>query len=392
MRELQAEAALRELEADARRRAAERAAAPIGYGDQPLGVPLSQISRLSQAAVITFIDGRFNDNDLDGAINAAYAWSVQARGGDHAGFNWLLERLGDDMRRFDVMVARDRAQQVIISGAGDTIRTQNENGVNFGSQIYELQRAIDNDRDNAYAYIYRYLSYINRAEFVGFQRTAFRDLMGTMGHSRELDEATYNLAQRSYQDWADEQNTLARMSVAERAQWGLGRAFDLGAFGPSEMVGLGMAMGTIIGGWVRPLGWFGPSDLRGTWSGDRGNSDFILNDATARALGLPVGTRVTFVNGRPDLSPFLVNGPSNVPGSGTFHVPGLTGDPTGDQRLIRGQMARELNWTVRDVDRWLGGATITPHHAGGTLVQLIPTNIHEMIRHTGGAADLRRGR
>src|SRR5262249_10513632 len=228
--------------------------ATYGYGDQPLGVRLSRLSSLSQDQALAYIESKFNAGDLEGAINGAYAWSVQAKGGDNAGFDLLLDRLGEDRDRFDVIVARDRATQVINSGIGGNIRVLNNNGENFGSQIYELQRRIGNDPDNAYTYIQRYLSYINADPLSGVRTIeggGFKQLVNYMGYGRELEQVNQFAYVKSLQDYADERNMLAKMSTSEKLEWALGRAMDNGAaVGPETGAVLGTWFGAAVLGMV----------------------------------------------------------------------------------------------------------------------------------------------
>src|SRR5262249_42286879 len=158
--------------------------------------------------------------DLQGAINGAYAWSVQAKGGDNAGFDLLLDRLGEDRDRFDVIVARDRATQGIASGIGGNIRAMNDNSENFGAPEFAVQRKIGNDPDNAYAYIQRYLSYLDPKSLVGYRNVevgAFQQLVNYMGYDKELAQVNDSFRARSAADAADRQNMLAKMSLEERA-------------------------------------------------------------------------------------------------------------------------------------------------------------------------------
>lgn len=41
---------------------------------------------------------------------------------------------------------------------------------------------------------------------------------------------------------------------------------------------------------------------------------------------------------------------------------------------------------------WLSERELTPHHAQGTSVQIVPTKLHGGVRHTGGASGLRNGK
>jgi hypothetical protein len=136
--------------------------------------------------------------------------------------------------------------------------------------------------------------------------------------------------------------------------------------------------------WTRPPGLHLPKN--GSWSGTPGNSDFIPTNP--QALGLPAGTRIPFRNGYPDFSQWQRGNPLNVPG--------LNGVHGNDMPAIHREIARRNGWLNRDgtpnaaaAQRWLAQQRLTPHHAGGDVVQLIPRDLHEGVRHTGGAWELR---
>lgn len=132
-----------------------------------------------------------------------------------------------------------------------------------------------------------------------------------------------------------------------------------------------------------------PSSAYGEFLGVRGNSAFRLNDETADLLGLAQGTSVNFKKGRVDFSPFSQR---------NLRVKNLTGDHSVDIPLIHEHLAQRLKLLKSDgspnaaaAERYLSQRNLSPHHAGGSLVQLIDTQLHRTIRHTGGAYDLRLG-
>jgi hypothetical protein len=129
--------------------------------------------------------------------------------------------------------------------------------------------------------------------------------------------------------------------------------------------------------WTRPLGWRLPK--KGTWSGTPGHSDFI--PANPAEFGLAADARIPFRNGYPDFSEWS---------RGTLEVPGLTGSHNHDWPLICEQLAREKQLpSISAARRWLQQRHVALHHAGGNTVQLVPLDLHDGIRHTGGAWELR---
>jgi hypothetical protein len=226
----------------------------IGYGDQPLGVPVSGISRLTEADAAAFVDQQLaeyrNATDraaqtaaLDRALNAAYAW--RAQGGDVAPFQQIMDAVaGDPHDAITAQVVRDRANAIVASGIAGNIRALNNNGVNFGAQIHELQRAIDQDPDNAYGIISGAYSAMRAAPDTGvamIEMSAFRQAMSGIGYGRELQDVTTNYAARLESDQIAERAALARMSPGERFSYMVGRAMDAGL--PVE-IGMGIGMAT----------------------------------------------------------------------------------------------------------------------------------------------------
>jgi RHS repeat-associated protein len=130
-------------------------------------------------------------------------------------------------------------------------------------------------------------------------------------------------------------------------------------------------------GTPKPKGWRLPKN--GTWSGAPGHSNFIPNNPAD--LGLKDGDTIPFVKGSPDFEPYSV---------GNLDVPGMTGEHRTDMPLIHQAVADEKNLKNQTAGRnWLSEEGLTPHHAGGSKVQLVPTKLHDGVRHTGGASDLR---
>ena len=130
-------------------------------------------------------------------------------------------------------------------------------------------------------------------------------------------------------------------------------------------------------GTPKPKGWRLPKN--GTWSGAPGHSDFIPNNPAA--LGLKKGNVIPFIKGSPDLSAYSVK---------NLEVPGMTGVHRTDMPLIHDAVAKEYGLPNQTAGKnMLSTERITPHHAGGNTVNLVPTDLHDGVRHTGGASDLR---
>ena len=129
--------------------------------------------------------------------------------------------------------------------------------------------------------------------------------------------------------------------------------------------------------WVKPKGWHLPQN--GKWSGTPGDSRFVPDNPGD--LGLNPGDAVPFSQGVPNFSRWS---------QGNHKVQGLTGDHDVDMSLIHEHIARRRGLpNAFAAKKWLRSQGLTPHHAGGDCVQLVPTNLHEGIRHSGGAAKLR---
>lgn len=141
--------------------------------------------------------------------------------------------------------------------------------------------------------------------------------------------------------------------------------------------------------WTKPKGWKLPKN--GNWSGQPGNSDFIPNNP--KELGLDVGDVITFKEGYPDFSPWK---------KGEYRVPNMDGTD-GDFSKIHEVIAREKGFIKPNGEpnkfrarKWLADNQLSPHHAGGDVIELIPYQLHGCkpkgiagITHHGGAHQLR---
>lgn len=127
----------------------------------------------------------------------------------------------------------------------------------------------------------------------------------------------------------------------------------------------------------KPKGWRLPKN--GTWEGEAGHSNFIPTDP--ESLGLKPGDKIPFVGGMPDFSQYATE---------TIDVPGMTGVHDTDMPLIHRTYAEAHELANQTAGRTaLSNAGLTPHHAGGSTVHIVPTQLHANVRHNGGAAELR---
>lgn len=118
----------------------------------------------------------------------------------------------------------------------------------------------------------------------------------------------------------------------------------------------------------------------GEWSRTPGDSPFKPNNP--ESLGLKHGDVIQYSNGVPDFSPWQ-HGPE-------LEVPGMTGVYKNDMKLMWQKVAEVHGLPNQTAGQnWLRERGLSPHHAGGYKVQLIPTKLHDGIRHTGGAFELR---
>ena len=129
----------------------------------------------------------------------------------------------------------------------------------------------------------------------------------------------------------------------------------------------------------KPSGWILPQN--GTWSGEPGHSNFKPSDPGA--LGLKPGEIIPFSGGKPDFSKWS---------QGNYTVEGMNGNHTNDMSKIHKHMAEKNPQTFKNqtaAKNWLSKKGLTPHHAGGKSIQLIPSKLHGGVKHMGGAHELR---
>jgi RHS repeat-associated protein len=130
-------------------------------------------------------------------------------------------------------------------------------------------------------------------------------------------------------------------------------------------------------GTPKPKGWRLPKE--GTWAGEKGHSDFTPSNP--KSLGLNPGDSIPYKNGMPDFSNWSQR---------NMRVSGMTGVHDTDMSKIHAALAKRMGLPNQTAAKnWLSANKLTPHHAGGSKVILVATALHDGIRHTGGAHDLR---
>jgi hypothetical protein len=132
--------------------------------------------------------------------------------------------------------------------------------------------------------------------------------------------------------------------------------------------------------WEAPPRWNGPVN-HGNWTGPPGNSNWIDNrPEVIRAVGIDPATGkpnpITFYKGEVDFSKWS---------RGELTVPGLQGtkvDSNADMSKILAAIAKKEGLASGNAARrWLNERGLNPHHAGGDLIQLVPSDIHK-VQHT----------
>lgn len=207
-------------------------------------MPVSQIGRLTSADAQAYVGQRVDafrtaatpgeqDAALQNALNGAYAFPVQ--GGDPGAFDRVAEGVaGDPRAEIELKVARDRAEAIVAAGVAGNIRALNDNGVNFGAQLYALQRSVSNDPDNALGPISRALDALRYGEGAGsavndVQAGTTRQALTGLGFGREVQDATAFDAARTEAAQIEQRQALAEMSSSERLSYLAGQALDAGA-------------------------------------------------------------------------------------------------------------------------------------------------------------------
>lgn len=127
----------------------------------------------------------------------------------------------------------------------------------------------------------------------------------------------------------------------------------------------------------------------GKWSGDRGESDFILD----KPIELPDGTKitkVTYKNAVPDFSPYQ---------KGQVKISGMTNSRSSNFRKadralaehwnkIKYEYEGKSNWTRSDVETYRTSNNYTWHEMSNMeSMQLVPHDVNQTFTHFGGVAE-----
>ena len=127
----------------------------------------------------------------------------------------------------------------------------------------------------------------------------------------------------------------------------------------------------------------------GKWLGERGNSDFVLNDPIILADGTKVST-VTYKNGIPDFSPYQ---------HAKVKIKNMTSERYGkgnnfnqaDEALAKLWTQTKYNgktWTVRDVENYRQANHLTWHEMNNLeYMQLVPQEVNGTFKHLGGCSE-----
>jgi RHS repeat-associated protein len=119
----------------------------------------------------------------------------------------------------------------------------------------------------------------------------------------------------------------------------------------------------------------------GSWSGTPGNSLFYPNNP--QVLAITGDNPIRWIQGRPDFRPWSVLPLQFEPGE-------LSGLHTLDIPTILEAIQQEKDFDTRSQAlQWLNQNNLTPHHSFGDTVEIIPRPLNDLLRHTGGAYDLR---
>lgn len=136
----------------------------------------------------------------------------------------------------------------------------------------------------------------------------------------------------------------------------------------------------------KPKNWRLPQE--GTWSGEVGHSAFTPTNP--KKYGLKAGDTINFKGGIPDFSPWAVTPwAKNDKGSKGFRVTGMNGDSKHDRALMLKAFAKKMNWTQTRAEKYLASNKLDLHHHSTNTALLLPRKLHDGIRHTGPASQMR---
>jgi len=115
--------------------------------------------------------------------------------------------------------------------------------------------------------------------------------------------------------------------------------------------------------------------------------DLGIESSAAQKMGLPYGSTIPWIAEIPDFGAHIEQGLGGFPGE--FEVPDLMGDHQFDRTLMIQKMSGDTGLSQRAIKRWLSQKEVELHHAGGTIIQIVPKKIHG-LRYSGSARQLRK--
>ncbi|RMC30117.1 HNH endonuclease [Paracoccus alkanivorans] len=120
----------------------------------------------------------------------------------------------------------------------------------------------------------------------------------------------------------------------------------------------------------------------GRWDGEPGNGTWYPDNPDAKKVLGDKG--VPFKDGRPDFSQWSKGNVEFEPGV----LDGTSADFTKVYEQLKEARGLSSNNAARQL---LRDAGLTPHHSSDTVIQLIPSDLHNNIPHVGSASDMRGG-
>ncbi len=124
----------------------------------------------------------------------------------------------------------------------------------------------------------------------------------------------------------------------------------------------------------------------GHWSGERGESDFILDEPIVRPDGTKI-TKVTYKNAVPDFSPFQ---------EAQVKIPSMTNSRSRNFKQADEALAdywtkikhNNQTWTARDVEAYRTSNGLTWHEMNNMeSMQLVPSEVNAKFGHLGGVGE-----
>ena len=122
----------------------------------------------------------------------------------------------------------------------------------------------------------------------------------------------------------------------------------------------------------------------GTWTGKRGESNFVLNTPITTKSGVTI-TECNYINGMPDFSPYA---------KATVDITGMTTSRASNYNLADQVLASKWTntaktWTAADVKAYRESLGLTWHEMNNMkTMQLVPTEVNSTFKHLGGVSEI----